>query len=358
MLLTVSTLKDTLPNTKRFVHGNLAGGVDHMVVMLDAPEAEGQSEVAAWLDDQPHVTCVRTESRWWGHDRPDSLTARQRINANALKHVLGRFDWATWLFHIDGDEIAQVDRDVLCAVPAGTSVVRLAPLEAVSRPEWHDEPRWFKTLLGHDDLALLHALGVIAKPSNEAYFHGHLDGKSGVRPGSGGMLRLHRVVSDDGRPVRAFSHESLRVLHYESYSRADFIRKWSTMITSGPSPRFRPERRGTAAAVRALTARGLGEEHAAPYLARIFERHIADDFETLRDLGMLIEVDPRSGRHVPEPLPADAEVEMVDALDDLGGESKRRFDPPESPGTGRPADGSREQRPGRGRGARGRLRRP
>ena len=69
---------------------------------------------------------------------------RQRINANLVKAVLSTFDWAEWLFHIDADEIVQLDREVLRALPAGTRVVRLAPLEAVSRRQWDDDPTWFK----------------------------------------------------------------------------------------------------------------------------------------------------------------------------------------------------------------------
>lgn len=351
MLLTVSTVMDELSNVRRFVAGNLAGGVDHMVVVLDAPTAEGQTEVAAWLEGRPQVTCIPAGEDWWAGDRPEPLNERQRINANVLRHVLTRFAWAEWLFHIDSDEIVQVDRPLLDTVSAETTAVRLAPLEAVSQMHWDGDPRLFKTLLGDDDLALLHALGVVARPHNDAYFHGHVDGKVGVRPGSMAWLRLHQVVDDDGRPVATFGHESLRLFHYESYSRDDFVRKWSAMTASGPSPRFRPERRGTAAAVRALIGRGLDDERAAAYLSRVFERTIVDDMETLRDLGMLVEADPGSGGHIPPELPRGARSALLGALDELGGESKRRFDAPESPGS-RPAAGARKRSQPRRRGAR------
>src|SRR5688572_18815172 len=107
MLFTASTVKDTLPNVQRFVRGNLAGGVDHMVVLLDAPGAEDQREVRAWLEEQPNVTTVPTDKEWWAGDRPGQLNVRQRTNVNVVKQVLGGFDWAEWLFHIDGDEIVQ-----------------------------------------------------------------------------------------------------------------------------------------------------------------------------------------------------------------------------------------------------------
>ena len=41
MLLTASTVKDTLPNVERFVAGNLAGGADHLVVLPRRRAARG-----------------------------------------------------------------------------------------------------------------------------------------------------------------------------------------------------------------------------------------------------------------------------------------------------------------------------
>lgn len=327
MLFTASTVKDTLPNVQRFVRGNLASGVDHMFVLLDAPRAEGQGEVREWLEDQPHVTCVRAGKEWWGGDRPGQLNVRQRINVNLVKHVLSGFDWAEWLFHIDGDEIVQVDRGVLEGLPADIPAVRLAPLEAVSRKHWDEDPTWFKRLLNDGDLALLHALGVLERPRNGAYFHGHVEGKSGIRPGADGWLTLHKAVGAQRQPLESFEHAALRVLHYESYSGEDFVRKWTALVASGPSASYRPARGNTAIALRALIGKNLGEEKARDYLMRLFERTTEDDFDTLRDLGLLVEVDPTRGGHVPQEFPAGGREEMLAALDELRGQPKRRFHP-------------------------------
>lgn len=327
MLFTASTVKDTLPHVQRFVECTLAGGVDHMFVLLDAAGAEGQEEVREWLESQSHVTCIVTGKEWWAGDRPAQLNVRQRINANLLKQVLSGFDWAEWLFHVDGDEVVQVDRGVLDTVPAKVPAVQLAPLEAVSRMHWDGDPTWFKTLLEGDDLALLHALGVIDKPGNGAYFHGHSFGKSGIRPQADGWLTLHRAVDGDREPLPVFSHESLRVLHYESYSGEDFVRKWTAMVASGPTASFRSARGQTADALRALIGKDLGEEKARVYLLRLFERTTEDDFETLRDLGLLVEVDPRLGGHTPRAFPDGGREAMLDALDALRAEPKRGFHP-------------------------------
>ena len=321
MLFTASTVKDTLPNVQRFVAGNLAGGVDHLFVFLDAADPE----VRAFLDEHPHVTCVRTDKSWWHGDRPEQLNVRQRINANVVKALLSRFDWADWVFHIDADEIVQIDREVLTRVPAETRVVKLAPLEAVSRKHWDGDPTWFKRLLDKDDLVLLQTLGVLDKPSNGAYFHGHVDGKSGVRPCLDLWLTLHHGVDADRNEVASYSHDGLRLLHYESFSGEDFVRKWTSILAAGPMANFRPAREPTAVALRTLIGKGLTEEQAAPYLMRIFERTTEDDFETLRDLGLLVEADPRAGTHRPEEFPAGAREQMTEVLGRLAAEPKRPF---------------------------------
>jgi hypothetical protein len=325
MLFTASTVKDTLPHVQRFVECSLAGGVDHMFVLLDAARAEGQAEVQEWLESQPHVTCIVTDKEWWAGDRPPQLNVRQRINANLLKHVLSGFGWAEWLFHVDGDEVVQVDRGVLDTVPAKFPAVHLTALETVSRKHWDQDPTWFKAPLDDDDLALLHGLGVIDRPGNGAYFHGHLRGKSGIRPRAAGWLTLHTAVDADRKLLQTFRHESLKVLHYESYSGEDFVRKWTTMVASGPTAGFRPARGNTADALRALIGKNLGEEKARAYLMKLFERTTEDDFDTLRDLGLLVEVDPRKGGHTPRGFPDGGREAMLEALDALRAEPKHKF---------------------------------
>ena len=76
------------PNVQRYVDGNLAGGVDHLVVFLDAPDDAATPEVRAWLEAHPHVTCVVTDDAWWTDKRPEQLNTRQRINANVVKALL------------------------------------------------------------------------------------------------------------------------------------------------------------------------------------------------------------------------------------------------------------------------------
>src|SRR5215210_4630593 len=104
LVVCATTLKDTLANLQRFVDGNLAGGADHLVVFLDAPDDPGTPEVRDFLDAHPQVTCVITDEGWWADKRHEQLNTRQRINANVGKALIARLDWAGWVFHIDADE--------------------------------------------------------------------------------------------------------------------------------------------------------------------------------------------------------------------------------------------------------------
>ena len=338
MLFTASTVKDTLPNLRRFVTGNLAGGADHLVVFVDDPDGTDPDAVA-FLEGHAGVTCVLTDDAWWAGDRPGQLNVRQRINANVVKAVLSRVDpaghWADWVFHIDADEIVQIDRVALASAPDSAAVVRLAPLEAVSQRHWDADPTLFKRLLDDDDLTLLHTLGVIDRAHNGAYFHGHVDGKSGMRPTLDLWLALHHVVDADRTEQAAWEHPDLRLLHYESFSGEDFVRKWTAILESGGAVNFRKGREPTAVALRTLIGKGLTAAQARPYLMRIFERTTEDDLTTLRDLGLLEEVDPGAGGHTPVAFPDGGRAAFLALLDGLRPLPKRDFHP------GRPVDAVR-----------------
>ncbi|QCW50280.1 hypothetical protein FE634_07460 [Nocardioides dongxiaopingii] len=301
MFFTASTIKDSADNVAFFVAANLASGVDHMFVFLDAPKDPGQREVAASLAGHPHVTCLpTTRGGWWDGDRPAGLNVRQRTNANWARAVLEPLGWAQWLFHVDGDEVARLDRDALDAVPAAHDAVWLPPWEAVST--WDStRPTRFKTLLDDPDLTLLHVLGRIEEPTNQAYFHGHVMGKSGVRPGSGLGLTLHDAVSPDGHKQERHHDPRLSVLHYDAPSGEEFVRKWTALAHAGPA-RYRASRAPSAQALRTLVTRDLPDDVRARYLREIYERTTQDDVATLAELGLLVEADPVGRGLSPRPL--------------------------------------------------------
>jgi hypothetical protein len=300
MLFTVSTVKDSVDNVAFFVAANLRAGVDHLFVFLDAPAEPEQQDVATSLADHPHVTCIPTTKRdWWHGERPAGLNVRQRTNANWVRSVLEPFAWAEWLFHVDGDEVACLDRTALAAVPADVDAVWLPPWEAVS--EWQPggsagdsvagRPVRFKRLLDDADLTLLQVLGRIPEATNQAYFHGHVMGKSGVRPGSGSGLTLHDAVGADGSRLERHQDPRLKVLHYDAPSGEEFVRKWTALAHAGPA-RYRASRAPVAKALRHLVGRDLPDDVRAKYLREIYDATTRDDVATLADLGLLETADP------------------------------------------------------------------
>lgn len=325
MLLTASTILDTLGNVEHFVRANLAMGVDHMVVFLDAPSADGQADVHRWLEAVPEVTVVRGGRDWWRGERPKGLNVRQRINANALVQVLADQPWASWVFHLDGDEVFAGDRRTLDALPPTTGAALLTPLEAVSQPEPEARPTLFKPLLEDGDLNLLHVLGLLDAPTNGAFFHGHVMGKSGIRPASGLRLTLHEAVDAEGSVAPRAEDPSLRVLHYDAISGAEFVRKWTAMLGAGPA-RFRRDRAPVAEALRTLVGKDLPAEAAERHLRRIYEVSTRDDVRTLDELGLLVRVDPAEGTHRPQPLTDGQRSALLDGLGRVAEEPKRGLD--------------------------------
>jgi hypothetical protein len=316
MIVTVTTARDRLPNLQRFVRGNLAGGVDHMVVVLEEPTPD----VVDWLEAQPEVTPFVADADWWQGPRPERLNMRQWINANLVRRALAEVVRADWLFHLDGDEVAQIDRDVLAGVPARHGVVRLGVLEAVSRPSWPRDPTWFKRDLTDGELALLVQLGVLTEPRNKTYFRGHRFGKIGMRPDTVGWIGLHNAVDDELEPLPHKRFPGLELLHYESWSLEDFDRKWTNLATAGSRPpNFQDDRGAMYDAFAQLSSMALPAEVRERAVRRIYERACQDQFETLRDLGLLVEVDPAEGKHQPTPLSPAEQEQLRAAITSAGG---------------------------------------
>ena len=327
MLFTASTVKDSPENTRFFVAANLASGVDHMVVFLDDPRDPVQQDVAAELAAHPHVTCLPTDRGWWQGDRPNRLNVRQRINANLVVALLADVPDAQWVVHVDGDEVVHADADALASVPPDTGALWLSPLEAVSTLEAPQRPTLFKRLLEAEDLQLLTVLGVLDAPTNQSYFHGHVLGKSGVRPRAGLHLTLHDSVHPDGRRLRSperFEHPGLSVLHYDAVSGQEFIRKWTAMVAAGPTS-LRPDRAPVAMALRSLVGKDLDPAVAETYLRAVYERTTQDAVETLADLQLLEQVDPTQGTHRPAEMGGATRSAFEQGLDRLREEPKRPF---------------------------------
>jgi hypothetical protein len=288
VILSVTTLKDTRANVEKWVRRNLAGGIDHMIVFLDGPQPEVEDLLAA----QPDVTGVVVEEDWYADAPSDLLNDRQIVNAGLTCRMLAGLPWAEWLFHLDGDEVAQIDRPELAALPPETRAVRLGTLEAVGRRHPQGDPTLFKRRLTRDELHLLTLLGAIPEPSNGAYFRGHRLGKPGLRPTLDFAIGVHNVIDRDAELVELAEAPGLRLLHYESFSGDEFVRKWMNLLGSGGHIGQRGHRAAVAGSIRGLLELGLDDQETQAVLYRIYDQLGSDDVELLARLGLLVDADP------------------------------------------------------------------
>ncbi|WP_232676361.1 glycosyltransferase family 2 protein [Nocardioides sp. R-C-SC26] len=327
MILTASTVKDTSTSLSRFVERNLANGVDHLVVFVD----DADRRVVRRLRRHPHVTVVAADEAWWHGKRPVQLNARQRINANVARVLLAPFASGAggpveWLFHIDADEVLLLDRPVIDTLPADVDVVRALPWEAVSRWQWRgDRVTHFKRLLDSDELRRAHEQGLLVAAGNGSYFHGHLEGKSAIRPRMDRWHTLHGAhdVRQDETPGR--TGDFARVLHYESWSGEEFVRKWTNILTSGGKVSFRPGREPVARALQEVLDADLSPRQARARFAEIYRATTEDPFDALLALGALEAVDPDAGAHRPASFDAVQAAELERVLAALAPENKWPF---------------------------------
>lgn len=310
MILTVSTVKDTVANLEAFCRRNLAAGADHLLIFLDAAEGEDPDrEVVEYLTAHSHVTPVFTDARYWQPKRLPSLNGRQLVNANLANALLAGFDWADWLFHIDADEALQIDRGrLLTEVGQSEEIVRVAPIEAVSQVHWEGEVTHFKPLLDKPGIDRLIAAGLIEPPGendslNATWFSGHVKGKVGVRPDLGVRLELHHAYAydDPETEIPGRSESWLAHRHYESHDGQEFVRKWMAHLDAGPI-RLRPRRRRLMEQIAAIVEDGSLDEPARQQaFLDLYRREVEDDLPALERMGVL--VPPMEGSHTPEPLP-------------------------------------------------------
>ena len=297
MIIAAATVKDTRENVEKFVARNLRGGIDHVVIFLDAP----MPDVEDLLEIHPDVTAVRAHGDWWAGNRPDDLNERQVCNHGLVSRAVAGFSWAEWMFVLDGDEVARIDRAALDGLDPAARAVQLLPLEAVGRMEAPDDPTWFKRRPTPDELVLLMLLGAIPEAKMRAYFRGHASGKPGLRPAKGYALGVHHVVdTSTGERLRGRTDAGLTMLHYESHDGREFVRKWRALLGSGSDNIRQGGRRASLArSISTVLDLPLPESETTALLEELYRRSSVDDVETLSRLGLLVEADPDSWERVP-----------------------------------------------------------
>ena len=306
-IVAVSTVKADPDQVERFLKRNLGAGVDHMMVFLD----DANPPVRQMLEEHPHVTVVRTGPKYWNGTRPPRVSDRLRINMNLANAVLATVPSVRFLVSIDSDEAVCIDRDALRRHEARG--VLLSVLEAVSKRTWpDDEPTLFKSKPTDGELAALAAMGSIIEPDLAFYFRGHQEGKPAVRPDLAIRVRVHSAHDEAGKGV-ARPAPDMRVLHYESHSLDDFVRRWKDYAPSSAHLRtHRDERKLIGIALHTLHHHeALTERQRSRLIKQLFDREVADDVRTLQAMGL---AGPPPTRHYePEPLPP-ADLDQVERL--------------------------------------------
>ncbi len=313
MLFTVSTVKDSRGNVEQFVTRNLAAGADHMFVFLEGND----DDTYGYLHEHPFVTPVITDDDYWVGQRPDELTRRQIVNANLVNCLVSPFELVEWLVHLDGDECLDIDRDELLGLGAETRCVRLEVLEAVSTENGTRDVKYFKKKLDRPQLEMLTRSGVIEAPDNRAYFSGYVKGKAAVRPGLDLDMGIHRALMKNGAAIEHLEEPKSRVLHYESVSADEFVRKWVSHL-SGGATLLRERRRVVASDVAAVLADETADQVTkSARLLELYRRHVEDPVDLLREHNLLVELGMDRHRHQPIPFPDALEQARRDLLNRL-----------------------------------------
>lgn len=318
MLVAVALVKDTRSNIERFLDLNLKNGADGILLFLDA----GAQPLVGPLPHHEHVTVVPLDD-WWAPGAEPPLNGRQRIVANLARVACARVDHVDWLFFIDGDEVALIDRAVLGSVPDEVVVARLTPLESISDPG--TEESLFKRLLTEEELRRLARAGLVSRPTNARHFRGHLSGKVGVRPRSDARFWIHTAVDAEGDKLPAFGHPALRLLHFESTSFEEFVRKWNSLATSGAPPGMRGRRRKILDAF--LELQSLPAEEQRVRHVELYDQHVREDGRALLEADVLERVDLDEVRSLPRAYAADRMADLAAELALLRGVPKRLFLP-------------------------------
>jgi len=306
-VVAVSTVKADPDQVERFLRRNLAGGVDHVLVFLD----DTNPPVRRMLEEHPHATVVRTGRKYWNDTRPARVSDRLRINMNLANAVLATVPSVGWMVSVDSDEAVCLDREALRRTEA--DAVLLSVLEAVSQRSWpDDEPTLFKSRPTDGELAVLAAMGSIYEPDLAFYFRGHQEGKPAVRPNLRTRVRVHSAADETGKGLARWAPD-LNVLHYESHSLDDFVRRWRDYApTSAHLRTHRDERKRIGVALHTLYHHDvLTDRQRNRLIRRLFDREVADDLKTLRTLGLVGPAPER--RSEPRPLPP-ADLDQVQRL--------------------------------------------
>ncbi len=290
---TVTTLKESPENVKRFVAHHLAIGAQQIVLFFDDPE-DPAAELVTHLD---RVTVVLCDDEHWIDRRPAAHQKRQKINAN-IAYQSTKLDW---IIHLDADELIHARMDVaraLAVVPPSQQVVRLPVAESFAGTQ--RGRNIFRYALPNSKKGR----EVGDRVYGEAYsildggLLSHRAGKHFVRTGQPDMaLSIHGPFQHGTRDEGELAKD-MTLLHLHSYDEDEWVGSVQRRLKRGAyQKKNNDDKRGAG-----KTADGLGRN---AYLNRIietegeaglraFHRRVCrfdKDKRPLRRMGALLRVD-------------------------------------------------------------------
>ncbi len=222
MLIAVSTIKDTTENMEFFLNENRKSGVDHFFIFFEG-------ELPVDPKKYPFATFI---SSYKLNPKTKDINRRQRDNANRVLRYLLSKNVEGWITHIDGDEVVNFDKSILKQLPSENLCFKLHSVEPIkSDIEDKNHHTLFKKCLNEEEYSLALSLNLIEKKfnNNRDWLSGHVVGKSvtRIRP----KLRL-QIHFPNGYGVKVDESVDAEVIHYESASFKDFLRKFLNMSTN------------------------------------------------------------------------------------------------------------------------------
>lgn len=215
MIFSVSTIKDSKANIDFFINENIRSGIDHMFIFYEGDLLVDPSEYkqATFISSLQYNRSI------------NNLNTRQEMNIRRVVEFLHKDYEDHWIVNLDGDEVVNFDKKILANLDKKIQVITLYPIEPIvdGKTSIHDQSLC-KTTLSKGKLETAKLFDLIDKESNREWLRGHILGKYMARIRLDRKYKIHRVLG--GPAEEALTNRDFNIIHYESASFDEFIRKF------------------------------------------------------------------------------------------------------------------------------------
>lgn len=215
MIFSVSTIKDNKDNIEFFIRENRLSGIDYMFIFYEG-------ELMVKPEEYEFVTFIPSLEY---NSNIASLNLRQKLNIRRVVDLLCKNYRDHWIVNLDGDEVVNFRKGCLDSIDEDIKVVKLSTLEPINdgRSDLREQTL-FKTTLNTSELKVASLFDLIESESNAHWLSGHSSGKYIARISPYLSYNIHHVSKVPAKEV--FSSNEFNVIHYESISFEEFLRKF------------------------------------------------------------------------------------------------------------------------------------